>query len=146
MLDLRQPFGRALVLCVLAVAQAGGQQAPAPSNRFVAVDGHAMRVHVAGLDNRKAGRPIVVFEAGATNSLEVWSSILPQVAAIAPVVAYDRAGLGQSAWDDRPPTPQHVATRLRKLLQEIGATPLVTQSLADELAPFQRDWSRTRWI
>lgn len=138
---------------------------------MVAVDGRAMRVQVSGLETRERGTPVVVFEAGATNSLEVWASVLPQVASIAPVVAYDRAGLGRSEWDNETPTPRHVSRRLRRLLQQIGAAPpyvlvghswggslaryyagyhpgdvvglvyvdpgpIVTQSLADELAPF----------
>lgn len=45
------------------------------------------------------------------------------VAALAPVVAYDRAGNGESADDGQPPTPQHVARRLHALLAEAGARP-----------------------
>jgi pimeloyl-ACP methyl ester carboxylesterase len=45
------------------------------------------------------------------------------VASLAPVVAYERAGVGQSAWDQVTPTPQHVADRLRRLLELIGAPP-----------------------
>ncbi len=151
-----------------AEAQRPGDSAGA---RIVVVDGHPMRVQFSGLDNRKQGSPVVVFEAGATNSLDVWRTVMPQVAAIAPVVAYDRAGLGRSEWDNKTPTPQHVASRLRRLLQQIGAEPpyvlvgyswggslaryfagyhpgdvaglvyvdpgpIVTQSLAEELAPF----------
>jgi len=66
---------------------------------------------------------LVVFEAGATNPVEIWGDILPQVAAIAPVFAYDRAGLGRSEWDNTTPTPLHVADRLRRLLLQIGAEP-----------------------
>jgi hypothetical protein len=43
----------------------------------------------------------VVFEAGASNSLGVWDRVLPEVAAFAPTLAYDRAGLGESEWDDQ---------------------------------------------
>jgi pimeloyl-ACP methyl ester carboxylesterase len=38
-------------------------------------------------------------------------------------VAYDRAGLGQSEWDETTPTPRHVATRLHALLAAVGAGP-----------------------
>ena len=97
--------------------------------------------------------------------------ILPQVASMAPVVAYDRAGLGRSEWDDTTPIPRHVADRLRRVLRQIGAdppyvlvgfswggmlaryfagyypgevvglvfvdpSPMVTESLADNLIPF----------
>jgi pimeloyl-ACP methyl ester carboxylesterase len=138
---------------------------------MVDVDGHAVRVQAIGLDRRRPGSPIVVFEAGAATGLDVWSSVLPNVASLAPVVAYDRAGLGLSDWDNEPPTPRHVSNRLRRLLERLGAKPpyvlvgyswggnlaryfagyhpgdiaglvfvdpgpIVTQSLAERIAPF----------
>lgn len=154
-------------------SEAYAQEPPAlPGVRTVDLDGRSVRVQAIGLENRRPGAPVVVFEAGATNSLEIWGGILPQVAAIAPVVAYDRAGLGQSVWDDTSPTPRHVADRLRRVLQRIGAnppyvlvgfswggmlvryfggyypqdvvgfvyvdpSPMVTESLADNLVPFE---------
>jgi pimeloyl-ACP methyl ester carboxylesterase len=90
---------------------------------MVNVEGHAVRVRAIGLDRRQRGSPVIVFENGAGNALEVWNDVLPNVAAIAPVVAYDRSGLGQSEWDNRAPTPRHVSNRLRTLLREIGAGP-----------------------
>lgn len=170
---------RAVRWAVLAAATLGvcsetdAQPPPAlPGVRAVDLDGRAVRVQAIGLENRRPGVPVVVFEAGASNSLETWDGILPQVAPIAPVVAYDRAGLGQSAWDETTPTPRHVTDRLRRLLQRIGAdppyvlvgfswggmlvryfagyhpqdviglvyvdpSPMVTESLADNLAPFE---------
>lgn len=160
------------VVCVAFASQAIAQQ-PVGSltTRLVTLDGHQVRVQVGGLEGRKPGSPIIVFESGAMNSLDVWGSIPARAAGLAPVVAYDRAGLGQSAWDGQTPTPRHVTDRLRRLLAEIGAPPpyvlvgwswggalarffagyhpdaiaglvyvdpgpLVTQSPADELAPF----------
>ncbi len=164
--------------CVLGMTAATArfaeaQPAAAPVvTTSVQIDGRAARVQSAGLADRRPGQPVVVFEAGATNSLEVWREILPAVAAEGPVIAYDRAGLGQSEWDGQVPSPRHVASRLRKLLAAVGATPpyvlvgyswggslarffagyhpeevagavfvdpapLVTQSVKDELAPFQ---------
>jgi pimeloyl-ACP methyl ester carboxylesterase len=77
----------------------------------------------SGLQRRRPGEPVVIFEAGATNSLETWGEILPKASSMAPVVAYDRAGLGNSEWDDTNPTPRHVADRLRRVLRQIGADP-----------------------
>jgi pimeloyl-ACP methyl ester carboxylesterase len=100
------------------------QQNPAfPGVQMIELDGRAVRVQTIGLQGRLPGTPVVVFEAGATNSLEIWGEILPQVASMAPVIAYDRAGLGSSEWDDTDPTPQHVADRLRRVLQQIDAGP-----------------------
>ena len=173
-------IGRAKIISgavVAAVALALSQGAHAQPNpefpglRTIALDGRAVRVQAIGLQDRRPGAPVIVFEAGASNSLEVWGGILPQVASMAPVVAYDRAGLGQSEWDGTSPTPRHVSDRLRRMLQLIGAgppyvlvgfswggmlaryfagyypgdvvglvfvdpSPMVTESLADNLSPF----------
>lgn len=113
----------ALIALGSAAAPASGQQLDSAATRLVDVDGHAMRVRALGLERRTRGRPIVVFEAGATNSLEAWNAVVSRVAAFAPVVAYDRSGLGRSAWDGITPTPRHVTNRLRRLLETIGAEP-----------------------
>ncbi|HEX7419813.1 MAG TPA: alpha/beta fold hydrolase [Thermoanaerobaculia bacterium] len=72
----------ALCLWLATVASAGV--------RLVDVGGHKMRVLTDG-----AGAS-VVFEAGFTETLDTWRDVIPAVAKIARVVAYDRAGLGQS--------------------------------------------------
>jgi pimeloyl-ACP methyl ester carboxylesterase len=160
----------AVTLVVSPDAYAQSQALPGVT--MTDLDGRAVRVQAIGLQNRRPGQPIVVFEAGASNSLEIWGGILPQVASMAPVVAYDRAGLGRSEWDDTTPTPKHVADRLRRVLRQIGAdppyvlvgfswggmlsryfagyypgdvvglifvepSPMVTESLADNLMPFE---------
>ncbi|MEX1241493.1 MAG: alpha/beta hydrolase [Cyclobacteriaceae bacterium] len=143
----------------------------ARTTRMVEVDGYQVRVQVAGLGSRQRGSPVIILEAGLSNSLEVWNKVFSQVASAAPVVAYDRAGMGRSDWDNMTPTPQHVTARLRRLLLTMDVAPpyvlvgyswggilaryfagyypteiagivyvdpgpIITQSLADELAPF----------
>jgi pimeloyl-ACP methyl ester carboxylesterase len=138
----------------------------------VDLDGRRVRIQALGIETRQPGQPVVIFEAGASNPLEVWSRVVPQVAADAPLVAYDRSGLGQSEWDQQTPTPQHAVTRLRRVLEAIAVKPpyvlvgyswgavlaryfagdhpgdvaglvfvdpgpIVTDSLADQLAPFE---------
>jgi pimeloyl-ACP methyl ester carboxylesterase len=116
-----------IVALVLVTGLDGTALAQRPSGltgvAMVDLDGHAVRVQAVGLDRRKPGTPVVVFEAGVANSLDIWEGILPQVAALAPAVAYDRAGLGFSEWDETTPTPRHVADRLRRLLRLIEADP-----------------------
>lgn len=54
------------------------------------------------------------------------------MAEFAPVVAYDRAGVGESEPDGVQPTPRHVAQNLHALLSALGAPPpyvLVAHSL-----------------
>ncbi len=164
--------GSLLLICAAHAGPVDAQQpSDQPARRFVDIDGFAMRVQTSGLAGREAGHPVVVFEAGAMNSLEAWDPVLSRLVGTAALVAYDRAGLGESTWDGVTPTAWHVSTRLRRLLQEIGAGPpyvlvghswggslmryfagyypsdvagivyvdpgpIVTQSLAQELAPF----------
>jgi parallel beta-helix repeat protein len=91
--------------------------------RMVEVDGFAMRVQTGGWHHRQRGQPFVVFENGAGTPLEAWEPVLGAVAEFAPVVAYDRSGLGQSEWDEQPPTLEHVNSKLRSLLATLGAEP-----------------------
>ena len=126
MLCVRGGMTWAVVTAVTLVVSpsAYAQQNPAlPGVQMIELDGRAVRVQAIGLQNRSPGAPVIVFEAGASNSLEIWGGILPRVAPMAPVVAYDRAGLGRSEWDGMTPTPRHVADRLRRVLQQIGAGP-----------------------
>ena len=169
----RQLVGGVLALVMVSSTPAIAQSTTdSARTTIVVLDGRPVRVQAAGLERRKPGSPVVVIEAGAANSLDSWRAVLPHVATVAPVVAYDRAGLGQSAWDSVTPTPRHVTTRLRRLLREIGAEPpyilvghswgaslmrffagyhptevvglvyadpgpIITQSAADEIAPFE---------
>jgi len=162
-----------ILAVTLVVSQDALAQNPVlPGVTMIDLDGRAVRVQAIGLQSRRPGQPVVVFEAGASNSLEIWGDILPKVASMGPVVAYDRAGLGRSEWDDTTPTPKHVADRLRRMLRQIGAdppyvlvgfswggmlsryfsgyypadvvglvfvepSPMVTESLADNLIPFE---------
>lgn len=94
-----------------------------PEEKMVDVQGHKMHVQVAGMEKRKPGQPVVVFENGLGGTLEAWSLVIPQVARFAPVFAYERAGLGQSDSDGQAPTPKHIAERLHVLLQQTDVTP-----------------------
>jgi pimeloyl-ACP methyl ester carboxylesterase len=127
------------LLSLIVVRPVAADAQTAVSTRIVSVGGHTMRAQVAGLDVRRPGTPVVVFEAGALQSSGNWGRILNDIAATAPVVAYDRAGLGQSAWDSQTPTPRHVVTRLRQLLQQLDAPPpylLVGYSWGGSLARY----------
>jgi len=165
-------IGIGLTTVWLAAGARAQDATSASGTRFVDLDGHRVRIQALGLDTRRPGQPVVIFEAGASNALDVWSRVVPQVAALAPLVAYDRAGLGQSDWDDQTPTPQHAVTRLRAVLDAIAVKPpyvlvgyswgavlayyfaghhpadvaglvfvdpgpIVTESLAEQLGPFE---------
>lgn len=109
------------VLCgALALAMTPTQS---QALRQVEVDGRTMRVRTAGTARADRSGPVVVFESGLDTSLESWDSVFDDVAKLAPVVAYDRAGIGQSAPDGQVPTPEHVARTLRGLLTHLGLAP-----------------------
>jgi pimeloyl-ACP methyl ester carboxylesterase len=82
-----------------------------------------MRVRSQGLDQRQTGRAVVVLEAGAGNGLETWDPVFANIAEIAPVIAYDRRGLGQSQTDGQPQTIRHVASSLHSLLSTLQVPP-----------------------
>jgi pimeloyl-ACP methyl ester carboxylesterase len=112
-------------LAVVIVSHAEAQE-----TRSLNVDGHRLRVRVAGLEHFGA-RPVVVFESGARMRLETWDPVFARVAAFAPVLAYDRGGNGESDADPHSPTPEHVARTLHALLAEARLKPpyvLVGQS------------------
>jgi pimeloyl-ACP methyl ester carboxylesterase len=108
------------------------QKPPDPLNtQMLAVDGGAMRVWIDGIAQRKPNQPVIVLEAGAGNGLETWRPIFRDVAALGPVVAYDRRGLGQSEADTQKPTLSRVGQSLHALLQTAKISPpyvLVGQS------------------
>lgn len=127
MLDPRRTRCLRAVACYVTAGVLGPISGlPAQSalqTEIIELNGRPVRVQTAGISTRRAGSPVVIFEAGATHSLDAWGGILRSVAADAPIVAYDRAGLGQSAWDSITPTPRHVAQRLRGLLTRLGVAP-----------------------
>ena len=90
--------------------------------RVIGVNGHRVRVRLAGLE-RTGRSPAVILEAGAGERLETWNSIFESIAAFAPVLAYDRPGLGESAQDGVPPTPAHIAQKLHATLGVLNIKP-----------------------
>lgn len=110
-------------LALLAVTSAPALAQNAPATRMVNVAGGDMRVWTEGLDRRQSGTPVVVLEAGAGNGLETWRPIFGDISKRAPVVAYDRRGLGQSQPSSEPPTLRRVAASLQALLKQLGAAP-----------------------
>lgn len=107
--------------------------------RTVDVEGRSVRVQTAGLERSGFEAPAVVFEAGFMyDGLSAWTAVIGHVAEFAPVVAYDRAGIGGSEPDGEVPTPRHVAENLRVLLRAMDVPPpyvLVGHSLG---GPFIR--------
>ena len=121
--------------CLIAVATATAgltfavqivtAQVPVAAGRIamVPVMGHTMRVRTAGLADRQPGRPVIVLESGAVQSIDTWDPIFDRVAALAPVIAYDRRGIGRSEFDSTPQTLVHVNESLHALLAALTVPP-----------------------
>jgi pimeloyl-ACP methyl ester carboxylesterase len=105
----------ALVTCLLVASPA------LPQTRMIDAGGLKLRAQIEG--QAREGQPTVVLVGGLGDSLEIWRLVQPAVAQFARVVAYDRAGLGQSEPDTAPPTPQRISTQLHTLLQNAGIKP-----------------------
>ena len=69
------------------------------------------------------GDVTVVLEAGLGDDLGVWNMVQPVVAEGTRVMAYDRAGLGNSEPSPMPRTPEQLATELHALLRQAGLAP-----------------------
>lgn len=114
-------FAVVLGLALAVTRPAGAQTTDA--TRLVTVEGGQMRVWAAGLEQRSAGQPVVVLEAGAGEGLENWRPVFAEIAKLFPVLAYDRRGIGQSVADSETPTLRRVAKSLRALLAGMNVAP-----------------------
>jgi pimeloyl-ACP methyl ester carboxylesterase len=91
--------------------------------RLITIDGTTIQIQTKGVENRVPGQPVVVFESGLGTPLGNWDTLFDEVAKQAPVVAYDRPGIGDSAPNQEMPTLQNVTERLRKVLQSLKLPP-----------------------
>jgi len=69
-----------------------------------------------------AGKPTVVLDAGAFESLEQWSPVQPEVAKFTEVCSYDRAGVGWSDPSPRSQTSEEIAAELHEALRRAGVS------------------------
>lgn len=90
---------------------------------MVELEGYSVRVMTGGFEHLERGRPVVVLESGAGASIGNWGPVFQAVAAFAPVVAYERGGIGESEWDGQPPIPERRTERLHGLLALLEAPP-----------------------
>src|SRR5438132_1554604 len=66
--------------------------------------GHTVHMVIQG-----GGAPTVILESGLGQGREAWTKIFSDVANFTRVIAYDRAGLGQSEPSPKPRTAQQIA-------------------------------------
>ena len=91
--------------------------------RFVLIDSTEIWVNTMGIENREVGQPLIVFESGHGTPMDNWDKVLTGVATLAPLVTYDRPGIGQSKSIEEMPTIKNVSDRLVRLLNHLELAP-----------------------
>lgn len=91
--------------------------------RFITVDSSKIWINTLGLDNRKEGQPVVVFESGHGTPMDNWDKVLEGVVKLAPLITYDRPGIGQSEPINEIPTIENVSNRLVRILNQLEIKP-----------------------
>jgi pimeloyl-ACP methyl ester carboxylesterase len=94
-----------------------------PQKRFITVAGKKICINTIGTENRMEGQPVVVFESGYGTPMGHWDRVLDGVSEMAPLVTYDRPGIGDSEPDDEMPTIKNVADKLIKILHQLDIEP-----------------------
>ena len=120
----RAAFHTALTVALLWLpTRSAAQPTPAPETRKIVVNGRSIRVSTIGIEGRAEGQPVVVLEAGAGAGLDEWAPAMAPLAALAPVIAYDRHGIGGSDPDTQRRTIRRVAEALHELLETMRVPP-----------------------
>lgn len=110
------------LMCLSFVAPLLAQESPG-NTQDLSVNGRSMHLWSSGLESRKLGQPAIILEAGVPGTVETWRSVFSDISRLAPVLAYDRSGLGKSEFDNERPTVGHVADNLHGLLDAAHVVP-----------------------
>ncbi|MGI9628840.1 MAG: alpha/beta fold hydrolase [Longimicrobiales bacterium] len=98
-------------------------QVPSASISTVDVRGAAVRVLTRGVAAREPGRPVLLLQAGAGSPIESWGEFLERVSELAPVVTFDRPGIGQSSLVGVGMHPEQAAEHAHEVMEVIGVPP-----------------------
>ena len=107
-----------MLLFVFLSFAASAQKADFKS-QIIEIGGKQVNVATSIPENRDKNLPVVIFQSGAGTPLSNWNTVAREVASFAPVVLYDRPGIGKSEMLDTPPTPEIITDHLDKLLSEL---------------------------
>jgi len=91
--------------------------------RFITIDSSKIWINTIGIENRKEGQPVIVFESGLGTPMGHWDRILNGVSELAPLITYDRPGIGESEPDNKMPTIKNVSDKLIKILKYLDIKP-----------------------
>lgn len=117
-----------IVLCVFGYfyeqrAQARDAKLYPPPGRLVDIGGYDIGGYRLHLNCIGQGGPTVILEYGLEGSAFDWYRVQPEIARIARVCTYDRAGYGWSDASPRPRVPSVMAEELHRLLLNAGEKP-----------------------
>ncbi|MBL0113020.1 MAG: alpha/beta hydrolase [Saprospiraceae bacterium] len=90
---------------------------------FITIDSTKIWINTIGLENRKERQPVIVFESGHGTPMDHWDRILAGVSDLAPLITYDRPGIGESEPDNEMPTIKNVSNKLVKILKHLDVKP-----------------------
>lgn len=107
-----------LSICLIFLSSASFSQ-----ERAIEIDGDTIWINTIGIEERQKGQPLIVFESGFATPMGHWSRILEGVAALGPLLAYDRPGIGKSEADNELPTIKNVSDKLLKILKHLKLDP-----------------------
>jgi len=91
--------------------------------RFITIDSTKIWINTIGIENRKEGQPVIVFESGLGTPMGHWDKILDGVSELAPLITYDRPGIGESEPDNEMPTIKNISDKLIKILKYLDIEP-----------------------
>jgi pimeloyl-ACP methyl ester carboxylesterase len=91
--------------------------------RFITIDSTKIWINTIGIENRIEDQPVIVFESGHGTPMGHWNRILNGVSELAPLITYDRPGIGKSEADNEMPTIKNVSDKLIKILKELDIEP-----------------------
>lgn len=89
----------------------------------VNINGNNFAVYIKGLEKRKPNTPVLIFENGMGIGYSNWNTVINQLAEVAPVFAYDRAGVEKSDKIYEMPTPKRTADNLKAILNKLNILP-----------------------
>ena len=91
--------------------------------RFITIDSTKIWINTIGIENRIEDQPVIVFESGHGTPMGHWNRILNGVSELAPLIIYDRPGIGKSEADNEMPTIKNVSDKLIKVLKKLDIEP-----------------------
>ena len=87
------------------------------------IDSAQVWINTLGMENRKAGQPVIVFESGRGSAMGNWDRVVEGAVEFAPIFTYDRAGVGKSEAIEEMPTIKAVSDRLLRILNLLEIEP-----------------------